>query len=74
MIATAKCPYSGRLIVVQKPRWWGYTNTWEIPLRHGPVTVHRPASGWRAPARCCRMQAARWKRRRFVQQLRRSLA
>jgi hypothetical protein len=70
MIATRSCPYTRCMIVEQRLRWWGLANFWRVPLRHGPVFQHAPRSARRAPSRACRLHAARWKRRRFVQALR----
>jgi hypothetical protein len=71
-IATHFCPYASRRIITQAPRWWGTMYTWELPLRHGPVLQHRPLPARRVPQRASGMQGARWKRRRFIQKLRRS--
>lgn len=48
--------------------------TVERPRHHGPVSSLRPLPPMRASARACRKDARRWKRRRFVQKLRRALA
>jgi hypothetical protein len=70
LIATNVCPYSSHIVVEQRPRWWGSWNIWRVPKRYGPVFSRLPLPGRRAPARACRKQVARWKRRRFVQGLR----
>jgi hypothetical protein len=70
VIATQHCPYSAHLEVEQFS-WWSSTY-WRVPLRHGPVFSRRPLPGRRAPARCCRMQRASWKRRRYLHKLRRA--
>lgn len=42
------------------------------PRHHGPVRCACPMPARRPQARACRFDRARWKRRRFVQRLRRS--
>jgi hypothetical protein len=71
MIRTHLCPYAGRR-VFKIGRWWGdHGYQVELPLHHGPVSSYWRHQLRRAPARACRVDRARWKRRRFVQELRR---
>jgi hypothetical protein len=74
VIAYRHCTYTGRILIVEVFSWRYHSSPdyWYIPLAHGPVKSRWLHSLRRAPARSCRVDRARWKRRRFVQRLRRS--
>lgn len=57
--------------IEMQQRWWRVTVVYRM-RHHGPVRINIPPCARRCHARGCHTQAARWKRRRFIQSLRRT--